>query len=506
MKRRWILALAIIAVVVAASAAIILRSSEAPSAISVRAASDGAGGAIVAWQDNEGIHAQHINPLGRSLWGKGGLLVSKVPRVNERAYPGLTLFTIAADGTGGGILTWQDRSTFPGQLDGPPVDVYSQRVSADGGLMWGDDVKTGKVEPINVDGVSVVADGTGGAIFGWDDYKPYFRALHDDYFRVQKIGPDGRLQWGQEGVLVVASSPYQPMTEEEKASGVAGSHSRAWPTYTGHQILVGDGAQGAIAVWDEEDYTNGTSKYRVYGRRVDAEGNFAWPGPLLLKESSVSEEFSSVLVATGDGGEQVAVAVRPYDQGLMTFMCLDRDGRNVWQSFFSARAGYSTDMAGDGQGGIIISRREYDPVGPPSQTINSLYLQRVDSAGKSLWMERPVVSGDTGQSIDVDITGDAVGGAILAWRVWRTGEDALGKLLATGVGADGNISWGDGGLAIFSGAAFKYQGSPQTVASNSSVIVLAPVGKGGLKGDMVYAQKLDNTGQRLWGDGIRIDR
>ena len=169
MKRRWALALAIIAVVVAVSVVITLRFRDAPSALSVRAVSDGAGGAIVSWQDNEGIHAQHISLSGQCLWGKGGLLVSNIPRVNARPYPGLALFTITVDGTGGAIVTWQDRTTFPGPLDGPPVDVYSQRVSADGELMWGNGVKTGKVEPIEMDSVGVVADGMGGAIFLMDN-------------------------------------------------------------------------------------------------------------------------------------------------------------------------------------------------------------------------------------------------------------------------------------------------------------------------------------------------
>ena len=506
MKRRWILALAIIAVVVGASVAITLGFRDAPSEISVKAVSDGAGGAIVAWQDNEGIHAQHINLSGQSLWGKGGLLVNKIPRVNERAYPGLALFTITADGVGGAIVTWQDRTTFPGPLDGPPVDVYSQRISSSGQLMWGDGVKTAKVEPIEMEGVWIVPDGTGGAVFGWNDYTTYFRALHDDYFRLQKIGPDGRPLWGEEGVLVVASSPFRPLTEEEKARGIQGPTSRSWPTYTGHQILVGDGAGGAIAVWDEEDYTNGTSKYRAYARRVDADGKFVWPGPLLLKESNGSEEFAAILIDTGDGSKLDAVAVRPYDSGTMTFMCIDRDGKNAWQSFFSSRAGYATGMAGDGQGGVIISRREYDTMGPPSQTSISLYLQRLDNQGKSVWTERPVITSGKGKSLDVTIVGDGDGGAILAWRLGQAQEHAYGKLFAERVDAEGNTVWGDGGLAIFSGSGLKYQGTPQTLSSESGVIVVAAVGSGALKGDMIYAQRLDRDGQRLWGDGIRIDR
>jgi len=52
----------------------------------------------------------------------------------------------------------------------------------------------------------------------------------------------------------------------------------------------------------------------------------------------------------------------------------------------------------------------------------------------------------------------------------------------------------------------KYQGTPVVIDDGSGgVIIVAAVGKGALSGDMVYAQRLDANGNRLWADGVRVD-
>jgi len=102
---------------------------------------------------------------------------------------------------------------------------------------------------------------------------------------------------------------------------------------------------------------------------------------------------------------------------------------------------------------------------------------------------------------------DTTGGAMLVWRLGQTENDAYGKLFALGLNAEGNASWGEGGLPIFPDAKLKYQGTPKIViADPSGAIVVAALGRSALRGDIVYAQKLDTDGNRLWGNGIRIDQ
>ena len=59
---------------------------------------------------------------------------------------------------------------------------------------------------------------------------------------------------------------------------------------------------------------------------------------------------------------------------------------------------------------------------------------------------------------------------------------------------------------MFPDGGLKYQGTPAAIGTDSGTIVIAPVGKGALVGDMILAQKVDRDGNRLWGNGVRVDR
>ena len=507
-KMRWLISVPIVVAVLAASALLILKFREAPGTLPFQAIGDGSGGVFVAWQESQGVRVQHIDASGQPLWVKGGIPVQKIAtQVNPRVYPGLTLFMLTADGTGGAILTWQDRLTFPGPLEGPPVKLYSQRLSADGELLWNDGVVTGMVEPISSGTGWVVPDGTGGAIFGWNDYKTYFRALHDDFLRLQKVSPDGRLLWGPEGVLVTASSPYRPMTEQDRALGIQGTITRSWPTYDGHQVVVSDGAGGAIAIWHEEDYPN--RMHRIHARRLDANGSFAWPEPVLLRASSNSFSDFSPLASAADESDGTVTLVVQGGQGVgdphpsTTLVRFDRDGHVVSQQTLPS----SAYVVSDGRGGVILWRYEQTPfVGPPSERSVSLHVQRLDRDGSELWTDRPVIAAEKGEYLDVDSVGDGSGGAIVVWRFGQGEDNAYGKIFALGLDAAGNTAWGEGGVALFTDSRLKYQGRPTAIRTASGTIVIAAVGRGAMRGDMIYAQKVGDGGRLLWGSGIRIDR
>ncbi|HEY2956108.1 MAG TPA: FlgD immunoglobulin-like domain containing protein [Candidatus Eisenbacteria bacterium] len=129
------------------------------------AISDGSQGAFIAWADsrtgNAKVFAQHLLPSGAadSVWPANGLgLCSAVG--NE------FLGAIAPDGSGGAIVCWSDDRT--GQLD-----AYATRVTAGGVLPtpWpavGDPIS---LAPGNVQPSLLAADGNGGAVVAWSDLR-----------------------------------------------------------------------------------------------------------------------------------------------------------------------------------------------------------------------------------------------------------------------------------------------------------------------------------------------
>ncbi len=89
-------------------------------------AADGAGGAVIAWQDNRSgyeIYAQHVlaNGANDPTWPPDGRAVSTA--ANAQYYP-----QMAADGAGGVVLAWWDARP------GVATDVYAQRVARFGQL------------------------------------------------------------------------------------------------------------------------------------------------------------------------------------------------------------------------------------------------------------------------------------------------------------------------------------------------------------------------------------
>jgi hypothetical protein len=121
---------------------------------------DGAGGAIVVWTDerngggNTDVFARRLNSLGAPQW---------TPDVTVCGATGGQFFPAAvADGAGGVVIGWQDTRTDAG-------DVFAQRLNASGGGLWSADGRPVSTAANGQGGVTVAPDGSGGGIFAWGD-------------------------------------------------------------------------------------------------------------------------------------------------------------------------------------------------------------------------------------------------------------------------------------------------------------------------------------------------
>lgn len=487
-SKRWLLTLIIIAAVVIASAAIIYSYRDAPGKLPVSAVSDGSNGIIVAWQKDEGIYAQRVDLSGQVQWQRGGVLICECP-------PG-SGFDLQPDGQGGAVITWNDRSDISDDHDAPtyfdPVPFHAQRLSASGELLWSDTlVSAGRKWQL-------VPDGTGGAIFAWDDYKTYYKGLHNDYLRLQKIAPDGTRPWGGEGRLIVASSPFRPVTPEEEASGVKGIATRSWPTYEGTHFIVTDGAGGVIVLWEEY---NGGGGDRVYAQRLYGEGNYVWPDKVdttaTMLLSAESDGEGGVKIGTPQQTDTPAGMVKAYAH-------ISGDGEVSPASEWVYRDTSVQTVLG---GSFRVRVEEDPPSGNPMERRTIIYLQKLDEAGEAMWPEKRIINPpEKVQLRNISYLSDGDDGAIIVWQLQK---DSLpyGNIMAQRLDSSGVLRWGEGGMPVFDIPGTKYQSGVTTLSDGSGgIIVMAVLGENGLSGDMVYAQQLDINGNRLWGGGVRIDR
>lgn len=142
--------------------------SEAANQRYPRIAHDGAGGAIIAWWDrrdgNQDIYARRIDSDGTPLWEADGVPVCTAAsdQYNQR---------LVSNGAGGAIITWED------DRDGN-WDIYAQMVDSFGNRQWENVPGSGDYNGIPVCTAAddqknprLTTDGEGGAIITWQDYR-----------------------------------------------------------------------------------------------------------------------------------------------------------------------------------------------------------------------------------------------------------------------------------------------------------------------------------------------
>ena len=223
--------------------------------------SDGAGGAIVTWEDyrsgtNGDIYVQWVNASGAVQWMANG--VALCVAAGDQRYPAIT-----SDGAGGAIITWYDKRAGNN-------DIYAQRVSASGAVEWTTDGVPLCTAAGYQGAPTIVPDDAGGAIVTWGDGR---NGDYDIY--AQRLDASGAVQWRTDGVALCTATGDQ-----------------YWPT------IVPDGAGGAVVTW--HDFRSGTS-WDIYAQRVNASGSVQWTANgVALCTASGDQEFPTI--ASDDAG------------------------------------------------------------------------------------------------------------------------------------------------------------------------------------------------------------
>ena len=157
--------------------------------------SDGAGGAIIAWEDfrngNQDIYGQRVSSEGALLWDPVGVAICTAPgdQIELR---------ITSDGGGGAVITWRD------SRDGKQ-DIYGQRVNSSGVVQWaagGVYVCTGAAsEEYPANSWKAASDGAGNTIIAWNDFR---NANWDVY--AQRVDSAGNV-----GATIGVEEPCEPV-------------------------------------------------------------------------------------------------------------------------------------------------------------------------------------------------------------------------------------------------------------------------------------------------------
>ena len=376
--------------------------------------SDGAGGAIVTWQDSRtggvDVYAQRVNAGGAPQWTADGVALCTAPHLHQ--YP-----SIASDGAGGAIVTWYDNRDTTDH-------IYAQRVNAAGVPQWTADGVALCTAANNQAYPTIVSDGAGGAILTWFDYR---NGLPDIY--AQRVNGAGVAQWTANGVALCTAA-----------------NSQVYPA------IAPDGAGGAIVTW----YDSRNGPYPdIYAQRVNAAGVPQWTADGVALCTAAFEQLSPTIVSDGAGGAIVAW----YDSrnGAYTDIYaqrVDAAGVPQWTADGVALCTAANNqlypvIAPDGAGGAIVVWFDYR-----SGTNSDIYAQRVNAAGAPQWAADGVaLCSAASDQLSPTIVPDGAGGAIVTWYDYRSGNS---DIYAQRVNAAGAPQWITDGVAVGTAAQNKY--------------------------------------------------
>lgn len=345
---------------------------------------DGAGGAIIVWEDNRGgtrdIYGQRVDAGGAVLWGAAGTAVCGAA-ANQKAP------AIVSDGAGGAIVAWVDLRS------GVSADVYAQRVGPGGELLWAADGAAICAAPGAQTNIVLATDGAGGAIVAWED-----RRAGSSVPRVyaQRVDASGGVLWTVDGLAVCPASPYMV-----------------------NPAIAPDDAGGAAIVW--ENTWSGATAPVLLAQRVASDGGFPWGACGLSLCSDPTGQTNPVLATDAEGA--LLIAWQDLRGGAATpdiyVQKIDRETRLLWGSGGTAvcaleGAQSSPAIVPTADGGIV-AWQDFRSGNSPE-----IYAQKIDEFGMAAWPEDGAVVCWVRDFQEAPVAvSDGEDGVIVAWQDFR---------------------------------------------------------------------------------------
>ncbi len=311
-----------------------------------RIVSDGAGGAIIVWWEQNSatyaydIYAQRVNSTGATQWTSEGVAVCAATG-NQRN------FDVIADGNGGVFVVWEDERNT-GTTD---TDIYAQHINSSGTAEW---TTNGVAVCTATDAQELpklTGDGTGGIIVTWVDN----RNGNSDIY-AQKLDATGLAQWTAQGVAVCTNGESQQRV-----------------------CITGDGNQGAYICWTDSRELSHTY---IYGQRVNSTGVQQWQTDGIRISNNGMDADYARMVSDLNNGAIVMYNAFPGSGTDIYVQKLNASGTLVWGSTSVAvNVGtniqeYTGDVVTDFAGGAVVAWEDNR-----NTSDDDVYAQRVFQNG-----------------------------------------------------------------------------------------------------------------------------
>lgn len=315
----------------------------------------------------------------------------------------------------------------------------------------------------------VKATSDGGIYIAWLSEGSY-------HVYLQRLNSEGEPQWSDGGIVV---------SNQPNSSWIAVHHMN---------LAVDEDDNAIISTLDTR-----MGIWQVYAYKISLDGSMEWGTDGLNLSIPGTDNISPRLTVLSDNSVVVAWC---QNYSSVRIQKISENGTLQWGD----GGIYIEDNSGELINPIPLVVDEFNLLlqwnhqsGPSWAPDSKLYLQKYNSSGIELW-DSPVVAvgpevfpmGDYSQ----ELLGDDEGGSFSTWTQMTTSNQAA---FGQRINSSGEIVWGNG--IAFSGNANHFTTNPRTsLAEGSSEIMVAwTEANAGQSQRGVYAQRLDESGNRLWG-------
>jgi hypothetical protein len=400
--------------------------------------SDGAGGAIIIWEDHRpgdtlsSIYAQRIDAAGRILWATDGIPVCDIG--TSQKYP-----TGVTDGSGGAIIVWTNNYVEGAQL-------VAQRINAQGERLWSSNgvQVTGTLAPRWCP--SICSNGTGGMITAW------YEAQQDSDIAIvaQSLDSFGNIVWAPEGVMIcdVPNGQVDPQ-------------------------LVSDGKEGAIIQWT--DFRNGT--VQLFCQRVNGAGQARWQTNGVSICPSSDHQYAPSIITSRDGGAIIVwhdffindANPDGFESDILA-QRIDSSGNLLWDQAGLAVCvadgyQYRPTIALDTNGGAFISWYDFR-----SSQFSDIYAQHITADGQFSWaVDGLLVCGAANHQQRPMLLEDGFNGIFITWEDERSGGDR--DIYWQHIRDNGTLDLPMDGVLITSGLNSQYNAQLAGTSAGGAIVV-----------------------------------
>ncbi len=423
------------------------------------------GGAIYVWSDTKlgarDLYAQKVDANGNMVWGEPLLVDGKPDRQED---PVITKTT-----DGNYIIAWID---FYDDLDG---NVYAQKVSPTGQLLWQTGGMPVCVYPQIQISLNMEADTEGGAYIIWEDSRNPGKDIYG-----QRINSSGQPVWALNGI---------PIANDV---GADESYNTMWPDGAGGMIVGYVRSQGAA-----ED---------LFIKRFLPNGQMAWAQPLALSPNPAKQNKIKMAPINSDSFVFTWMDFRNTHPDIYA-QRISINGEVLWPEPFVVFSDNSAPtpapqenprIVQTSDNGVIIiwedKRNDFDNA--------DLYAQKLSLTGQKLWNPEgvPLAIADFIQNAP-RMSSDGAGGCYVVWDDARNGNAPQIDIYAQHLSSTGVALWDANGKAICT--APNEQSSSLLKASGNNVFINWMDMRNGSVG--IYYQVLNSAGNILLAEnGVQV--